>query len=55
MRGKRFAGIWFVRHEHHYLFFLELSDGYVGIISILHENMDLPTRLREDAEWERQA
>jgi plasmid stabilization system protein ParE len=52
MRGKRFAGIWFVHHEHHYLFFRELSDGHVGIISILHENMDLPARLREDADRE---
>lgn len=50
MRGKSFAGIWFARHEHHYLFFRELSGGVVGIISILHENMDFPMRLKEDLE-----
>ncbi len=50
--GDRFPGVWFIRHEHHYLFFRELSDDGIGIISILHENMDLPARLREDAGWE---
>jgi plasmid stabilization system protein ParE len=50
VRGDRFPGIWFIRHEHHYLFFRVLSDGDIGIISILHENMDLPARLKEDAE-----
>jgi len=52
MRGRGFAGIWFIRHQHHYLFFRELSGGRVGILSILHENMDLPARLREDSEQE---
>lgn len=50
VRGDRFPGIWFFRHEHHYLFFRELSDDGIGIISILHENMDLPARLLEDAQ-----
>ncbi len=49
MRGKSFAGIWFLRHEHHYLLFREFSGGEIGVISILHENMDLPARLREDS------
>ena len=52
MRGKGFSGIWLIRHKHHYLFFRELSNGQIGILSILHENMDLPARLREDAERE---
>lgn len=49
MRGKGFVGIWFIHHQHHYLFFRELSNSQIGIISILHENMDLPARLREDS------
>ena len=42
--------IYFSVYEYHYLFFRELSDGDIGIMSILHESMDLPTRLREDLE-----
>ena len=49
MPGKSFTGIWFIRHEHHYVFFRELSAGQIGVLSILHENMNLPARLREDA------
>ena len=41
-------GVWFVRHEHHYVFFLELSGGNIGVITVLHENMDLPARFKED-------
>jgi len=44
------SGVFFIRYQHHYLFFRELSDGTLGVISILHENMDIPTRLREDTE-----
>ncbi len=43
-------GVFFFRHQHHYIFFRELSKGELGIISILHENMDIPSRLREDSE-----
>jgi plasmid stabilization system protein ParE len=42
-------GVFFFRHEHHYVFFRELEGGTVGVISILHEKMDIPSRLREDA------
>jgi len=41
-------GIYFIRYEHHYLFFREFSDGRLGVISVLHENMDIPGRLRDD-------
>lgn len=44
---KTLAGLWFVRHEHHYIFFRELSGGVVGVITVLHENMDLPARIKE--------
>lgn len=45
----KLPGVFFFRHEHHYVFFRELSDGALGIITILHENMDIPARLKEDA------
>jgi len=44
---KTLTGLWFVRHEHHYIFFRELSGGVVGVITVLHENMDLPARIKE--------
>jgi toxin ParE1/3/4 len=43
-------GVFFFRHQHHYVFFRELSKGTLGVISILHETMDIPSRLREDLE-----
>lgn len=42
-------GIWFIRHRHHYIFFRELSAGLIGVITVLHERMNLPARIREDA------
>jgi len=45
---KTLAGVWFVRHEHHYIFFRELSRGTVGVITVLHESMDLPARIKDD-------
>jgi toxin ParE1/3/4 len=43
-------GVYFFRHRHHYIFFRELTRKRVGVISVLHENMDIPARLREDSE-----
>ncbi|HEY9250299.1 MAG TPA: type II toxin-antitoxin system RelE/ParE family toxin [Rariglobus sp.] len=42
-------GVFLVRHRHHYLFFRELGGGEIGGINVLHEAMDIPARLREDA------
>jgi plasmid stabilization system protein ParE len=39
---------YFSRYEHHYLFFRELDNGDLGVMSILHERMDVPVRLKED-------
>lgn len=39
---------YFSRYEKHFIFFRELPDDTIGIISILHEVMDIPTRLRSD-------
>ncbi len=39
---------WFSRYEHHYVIFRTLSGARIGVISILHERMDLPVRLTDD-------
>jgi plasmid stabilization system protein ParE len=39
---------YFSHYERHYLFFRELPSGKIGVMSILHERMDLPVRLSED-------
>lgn len=47
--SKGLKGIYFFRYQHHFIFFRELSGGSLGVISILHENMDIPSRLKEDS------
>ncbi len=44
------SGIYFIRYENHYVFFRELPNKVIGVINILHENMDLPSRLEDDLE-----
>jgi len=39
---------YFGRYEHHYVFFRELDNSDIGIMSVLHERIDLAVRLRED-------
>ena len=39
--------VYFRRYQKHILFFRELSDG-IGIMTILHQAMDVPVRLAED-------
>ena len=39
---------YFSRYEHHYIFFRELDNGDLGVMSILHERTDVPVRLAED-------
>ena len=43
-----FHGVFCSRFRHHHLFFREFTDGGIGVLSILHESMDLPHRLKED-------
>ena len=43
-------GVWFFRHRHHFVFFRALLDGGIGVITVLHGSMDIPARLKEDAE-----
>ena len=44
-------GIFFVRYEHQHVFFRELSKNVFGVVNVLHESMDFPSRLKEDL-WE---
>ena len=41
-------GIYFIRYGRHYIFFRELSSGVLGVVNVLHENMDIPSRLKEE-------
>ncbi|HWL53676.1 MAG TPA: type II toxin-antitoxin system RelE/ParE family toxin [Chthoniobacteraceae bacterium] len=50
VKERRLSGVYFFHHRHHYLFFKVLEEGALGILSILHENMNLPDRLRDDME-----
>ena len=38
----------YVRYEHHYIYWRNLSDGAVGIVTILHERMHQMDRFRDD-------
>jgi plasmid stabilization system protein ParE len=49
VRDDALRGIYFFRYRHHYIFFKKLSRATLGVVSILHENMDFPSRLKEDA------
>lgn len=40
--------LYYIRYEKHFIFFRLLTTGVLGVISILHEKMDIPNRLRED-------
>ncbi len=42
--------IFFSRYEKHHIFFRELSNKDIGVISILHGAMQVPVRLNEDLE-----
>lgn len=48
----RFSGmvgrVYITRYAKHVIFFREFTNGDIGVMSILHEAMDLPVRLRED-------
>jgi hypothetical protein len=48
LEHEEIAEIFFVRYEHHYVFFRELTKGVLGVVNVLHENMDIPDCLKED-------
>ena len=39
---------YFVKYQRHYLFFRELEDGLIGVISIIHEQRDVVSVLEKD-------
>jgi plasmid stabilization system protein ParE len=41
-------GIFFMRYEHHYVFFRVLSKDVLGVVNVLHQSMDIPSQLKED-------
>ena len=47
IKARRLPKIYFVRSGHHFIFFREV-DGGIAVISILHENMNMLQRVRED-------
>ncbi len=38
----------YYRHEHHFVYWRRLSDGDIGIVTILHERMHQTDRFRDD-------
>lgn len=40
--------VYFSHSGKHYIFFRELPDGVIGIMTILHQMMDIPVKLAED-------
>ena len=36
------------KYEYHFIFFREFPSGKIGVMSILHESMNVPVRLKED-------
>lgn len=38
----------YCRHQHHYIYWRLLSDGAVGIVTVLHERMHQLDRFRDD-------
>lgn len=48
VKEPRFSGLYFTRYKHHYIFFKVISGNQIGVVSILHENMDLPSRISDD-------
>ena len=38
----------YFRHEHHFVYSRRLSDGDIGIVTILHERMHQSDRFRDD-------
>ena len=45
---KKIEAVFFIQHAHHYIFFRQLGNEVIGVMTILHESMDIPTRLKED-------
>jgi len=44
------VGVFYVKYERHITFFRVLSQEEIGVISVLHDNMDIPIRLKNDGD-----
>lgn len=42
-------GLFVARYRYHYFFYRVLPSGDIAVITILHQQMDMPERLKEDA------
>ena len=47
-REKRLPDVFFIKSGHHFIFFKENAEQ-IAVISVLHENMDILSRLQEDS------
>ncbi len=48
VKAEGLEGVYVAKYRHHFIFYRRLLGSELGVISILHENMDLPGRLKED-------
>lgn len=49
IREQTFLDAYFVKYQRHYIFFRELEDDLIGIISIIHERRDIVSVLEKEA------
>lgn len=40
--------VYFSKYKYHVIFFRKFPSGKIGVMSIIHEVMDIPVRLKED-------
>jgi toxin ParE1/3/4 len=45
---EKMNNVYYHRYKKHFIFFRLLNTNSIGVISILHEKMNLPERLKED-------
>jgi len=48
LREQIMLDAYFVKYQRHYLFFRELEDDLIGVISIIHEQQDMVSVLEKD-------
>ena len=49
IREQTLLDAYFVKYQRHYIFFRELEDDLIGIISIIHEKRDIVSVLEKEA------
>ena len=48
LHKQTFLETYFVKYQRHYIFFRELEDNLIGVISIIHEQRDIVSLLEKD-------